>query len=190
VPNASWVKRLVDLGVKTIQLRCKDLIGKNIVSEIQNAIRATHGTGCKLFINDYWELAIELGAYGVHLGQEDLETADLKAIEKSGLRLGISTHAYTEMARALSLCPSYMAVGPIYPTTCKSMRFGPQGLDRLKQFRNLLPCPVVAIGGITLENATDVLATGVECVAVISDITQAKNVKQRLQGWEDMMGAL
>lgn len=186
VDSYEWLERLLPLGVKTIQLRIKNknINEKNIEQEIQRCIQLATQYHCQLFINDYWQLAIKLGAYGVHLGQEDLLSADLHAISNAGLRLGISTHCYAEVARAHALRPSYIAYGPIYETTAKVMRYPPQGLMRLKYWRKLLSSyALVAIGGITLERLPDIFATGVEGVAVISAVTQAENPEVATQQW-------
>jgi thiamine-phosphate diphosphorylase len=136
-----------------------------------------------LFVNDYWQLAIEFNAFGVHLGQEDLGCADLVAVRRAGLKLGISTHSYEEAARAHFYRPSYVALGPIFPTTCKSMRFGPQGVGRIKEWTNLLPYPIVAIGGIGLAQAAGMRKAGAAGIAVISDLENAISRKERIQEW-------
>jgi hydroxymethylpyrimidine kinase / phosphomethylpyrimidine kinase / thiamine-phosphate diphosphorylase len=185
VPNSEWVERLMMCGVKTIQLRIKDKQAYDLKKEIRKSIALTKNTDCRLFINDFWEIACQEGAYGVHLGQEDLDQSDLLKIQSSRLRLGVSTHSYSELARAVTLKPSYIAMGPIYPTTCKSMRFGPQGLEKLKHFRTLVAddIPLVAIGGISLERAQRVLETGVQGIAVISDFMNAPEVETRVKEW-------
>lgn len=177
VDNSSWIERLLKAGVKTLQLRIKSKTTQTIETEIIKSIQLAKTYQAQLFINDHWELAIAHKAYGVHLGQEDLLTADIKAIQSAGLRLGISTHCHAEVARALSLQPSYIACGPIYPTTCKSMAFGPQGVEKLAYWQALLGShyPLVAIGGISLERLPNILATGVDGVAVISAVTQAED---------------
>lgn len=178
-----WLEKLLPLGVSTIQLRIKDLEDEELEREIAQASAYASQFGCRLFINDYWRLAMKYGAYGVHLGQEDLESADLAAIQNAGLRLGVSTHCYQEVARALAVCPSYVAIGPVFHTTTKTMRFVPQGLDAVRRWRRTLPYPLVAIAGIFLENATEVLATGVDGLAVVRDISQAENLPERVRQW-------
>ncbi|MBS0358615.1 MAG: bifunctional hydroxymethylpyrimidine kinase/phosphomethylpyrimidine kinase [Proteobacteria bacterium] len=187
VPNIEWLKKLLDLGVTTIQLRMKDKTGEALAKEIKDAVTLAKSYQAQLFINDFWELALEFGAYGVHLGQEDLETANIKALAEQGLRLGISTHSYAELANAHAYRPSYIALGPIYPTTSKTMAFGPQGLARLQEWRQLSEYPVVAIGGITLERAHAVKATGVDGIAVISAITEAEDLKASVKAWQELM---
>lgn len=173
VDNCEWLRKLLPLGIKTIQLRIKQ---KNPEQEIKSAIELAKKYQAKLFINDHWELAIAHGAYGVHLGQEDLHTADIKKIHAAGLHLGISTHCYHEIARAYAYQPSYFAFGPIYHTNTKVMAFSPQGIEKLSWYRKLLKSHnIVAIGGINENNIADVLQTGVDGVALISAITNAIN---------------
>jgi hydroxymethylpyrimidine kinase / phosphomethylpyrimidine kinase / thiamine-phosphate diphosphorylase len=183
VDRAAWLEKLLPLGVSTIQLRIKDLSGEDLEWEIAQAAALANRFNCRLFVNDYWELAIQYNAYGVHLGQEDLQTADLQTIQQAGLRLGISTHSYAEVSRALAVRPSYIAVGPVFPTTTKIMRFAPQGLDALRRWRRTLPYPLVAIAGIFLDNAPDVLEAGVDGIAVVRDIANAKDVPAQVQKW-------
>ncbi|MHB1947263.1 MAG: thiamine phosphate synthase [Gammaproteobacteria bacterium] len=190
VDNAAWVERLVRQGVKTIQLRIKNISPDKVEQELKISIKLATKYNVRLFINDYWQLAIKLGAYGVHLGQEDLLTADLSALQKAGLRLGISTHSYSEIARAHAVRPSYIAIGPIYPTTTKKMPFAPQGLLNLKRYCNTLNYPIVAIGGISRESLHDVLQTGVDGVAVISAITSAAHPDTEIKRWVDYFNNL
>ncbi len=173
VDTAVWVERLLALGVTTIQLRTKTLTGDALEAEILQAVALGRQYQARVFINDHWQLAIKHGAYGVHLGQEDLNTADVLAIAAAGLRLGISTHCYYEVARAHALQPSYIACGPIYETTIKQMPFRPQGLEALRRWRRTLSYPLVAIGGIDASHAAAVKATGVDAVALIRAIAQA-----------------
>ncbi|MGL9759092.1 MAG: thiamine phosphate synthase [Wolbachia sp.] len=173
-----WLERLLAVGVKTIQLRIKDLQGKELEDEIKTGIEIAERYKAKLFINDHWKLAIRYNAYGIHLGQEDLVNADCKAIAQAGIRLGISTHSYYELARAYALRPSYIACGPIFPTTSKQMSFAPQGIPNLKRWRKLLKCPLVAIGGISIDNLPSVLACKVDGVAVISAVLNNPNPEQ------------
>ena len=173
VPTAEWVARMVKAGADTVQLRCKTLSGEALLREIAECVAACAGSKTQLFINDHWREAIAAGAYGVHLGQEDMDTADLAAI---GLRLGLSTHSVDELARALSVHPSYVASGAIFPTTTKQMPTAPQGLDKLREYvKQAGGTPVVAIGGIDLDNAAQVLQTGVSSLAVVRAVTEAEN---------------
>ena len=171
VDDVDWIRKLLPLGVKSIQLRIKNKTGDELEAQIQQSVELARQYHARLFINDFWELAIKHGAYGVHLGQSDLNQADMHKIRQSGLRLGISTHCYYEVARAHALQPSYLACGPIFPTISKVMPFGPQGLSQLRRWRNTLSYPLVAIGGISRKNIQDVLATHVNGVAMISAIT-------------------
>ena len=183
VDSLGWIRRLAPHGVRTVQLRIKDLSGAELETEIAEAAQFARENGLRLFVNDYWELAIKHGAYGIHLGQEDLATARLDEIQKYGLRLGISTHSYFEAAVAHWLRPSYVALGPIYFTKLKSMRFAPQGTQKLGQWKRMLGCPLVAIGGITLENAPEVLWEKPDFISVVGDISTAANPEGRVQSW-------
>ncbi len=175
VDRSQWLELILPLGVNTIQLRIKDKQGSVLEKEIEQSIYVAKKYNARLFINDYWELAIRYGAYGVHLGQDDLTTANIKRIHEAGLRLGISTHSYSELARAYQYRPSYLALGPIYATNSKIMAFPPQGIANLKRWKHLLKdYPLVAIGGINIENISDVMSTGVNGIALISAITQAQ----------------
>ena len=161
-------------GADTIQLRNKTLKDDALRQEIARSVAACRRSGSQFFVNDYWQEAIEAGAYGVHLGQEDMDGADLDAIARAGLRLGISTHSVAELDRALSVRPSYVASGAIFPTTTKVLKSAPQGLDNLRRYvAQAGDTPVVAIGGIDLENAAAVLATGVSSLAVVRAVTEA-----------------
>ncbi len=179
VDSIEWIERLLKIGVTTIQLRIKDKQPKDVEQDIITAIKLGREYNARLFINDYWQLAIKHHAYGVHLGQEDLDIADLDAIKQSGLCLGISTHNDTELQRAKRLLPSYIALGHIFPTTTKDMPSKPQGLRALKhQVEQTHDFPTVAIGGISLEKVSDVVATGVGGVALVSAITKASDWQQ------------
>ncbi|MGY6039235.1 thiamine phosphate synthase [Aeromonas sp. AE23HZ002T15] len=172
VDSVQWLERLLGEGVKTIQLRIKDLPDAQVMPAIARAVALGRKHKARLFINDYWQLAIEAGAYGVHLGQEDMETADLAAIQAAGLRLGISTHGYFELMRARELAPSYIALGHIFPTNTKQMPSRPQGLVRLHHYRALMAdWPTVAIGGIGESRIAQVQESGVSSIALVSAIT-------------------
>ena len=182
VPTAAWVERLLGWGVRTIQLRIKsaDHTPAEISAQIIAAIEAGKAVpGAQVFINDHWQLALAANAYGVHLGQEDLDTADIETLRSANIRLGLSTHTLEELARAKAVQPSYLAIGPIYPTTLKVMPYAPVGLEQLAAWAQLAkPCPVVAIGGISLERLPGVLACGVDGVAVVSAVTLAADPRQ------------
>jgi hydroxymethylpyrimidine kinase / phosphomethylpyrimidine kinase / thiamine-phosphate diphosphorylase len=173
VDSAAWVRRVTDAGVRTVQLRIKDAAHPRLRDEIRESIAAARKVDAQLFINDHWQLAIDEGAYGVHLGQEDLATADLRAIARAGIRLGISTHAYWEVCRARTLRPSYIACGPIHPTKAKAMPWIPQGNGNLAHWCSLLDLPVVAIAGMDAERTVQAMQCGASGVALISGITAA-----------------
>lgn len=172
--SAAWLARILPEGISTAQLRVKHLQGDALREEIQQAVDIAKAHNCRLFINDYWQLAIDAGAYGVHLGQEDLEDADLLAISQAGLRLGISNHCHFEVARALAIKPSYIACGPIYATTTKQMPWVPYGLSGLEYWCAAIKgYPLVAIAGIDATSIEPIAATGVSGIALITAITKA-----------------
>ena len=188
VDSVEWIEKCLKEGVKTLQLRVKEVDAEQLEAMIIKTIELGRHHHARVFINDYWQLAVKHGAYGVHLGQEDLDIADIEAICKAGLKLGISNHSWFELARGLSLTPSYIAIGPIYETTTKQMPFAPQGLTQLQEWVRLLDShyPIVAIGGIDLSNASDVLATGVGSVAMVRAVTEANNYKEALAAFSDL----
>ncbi|WP_435433583.1 thiamine phosphate synthase [Vibrio tapetis] len=188
VDDVDWIERLLKLGIKTVQLRIKDRNHPELAEQVQKAIQLGRDFQAQVFINDYWELAIEYGAYGVHLGQEDLETADLRLIAKAGIRLGLSTHGYYEIQRIQQLSPSYIALGHIYPTTTKVMPSKPQGLVRLKLYQDLIGnFPTVAIGGIDLNRAQEVWQCGVSSLAVVRAITLSSEPKSVIEQFSRIM---
>ncbi len=183
VPDAVWAKRIVPLGVRSLQLRVKDATPDQIRAEIGEtmAICAVHG--CQLIVNDYWRDAIALGATYIHLGQEDLAEADLGEIRAAGLKLGISTHTHEELEIALAAEPDYVALGPIYETRLKAMKYPTQGLDRIAEWKGMISCPLIAIGGITLERAPAVLDAGADTVSVITDFISHPDPERRIREW-------
>jgi thiamine-phosphate pyrophosphorylase len=184
VDSVAWLARLLPCGVKLAQLRVKDISGGALRAEIRAAKALCADYGAQLVINDYWEEAIGAGCDFVHLGQGDLDHADLKAIRRAGLRLGVSTHDEAELARALETAPDYIALGPIYPTILKKMPFAPQGLPRLGEWKNRIGAiPLVGIGGITLEKAPGVLEAGADSAAVVTDITLNADPEARAREW-------
>jgi len=184
VDSVAWVARLAKLGVGTIQLRAKDLDEAQALAIVKEALAAIKGTRARLVVNDYWRAAIEAKAQDLHLGQEDLAEADLKAIRAAGLTLGISTHDDEELATALAAKPDYVALGPIFPTTLKSMRFAPQGIAKISDWkRRIGNIPLVAIGGIKFEHAADIFAAGADSIAVVSDVTQNADPDARVRQW-------
>jgi thiamine-phosphate pyrophosphorylase len=186
VPSAAWVARLVPLGVRTLQLRIKDKTPDDVRAEIAEALPIARAAGCRLIVNDYWQAAIDLGATELHLGQEDLAGADLAAIRRAGLALGISTHSDEELEIALAAEPYYVALGPIYETKLKAMQWAPQGVEKISAWRKRIgKLPLVAIGGITPERAGPVLAAGADSVAVITDFMTAPHPEARVRLWLD-----
>jgi thiamine-phosphate pyrophosphorylase len=180
-PTAEWVAKLAQAGVKTIQLRFKSASKELIQKEVQSAVKSVQGYACHLFINDHWQAAIDYKAYGVHLGQEDLSSADFTAIQAAGLRLGISTHGYAEMLRAIAYQPSYIALGAIFPTTLKAMETAPQGIGRLHQYVKLLKdFSLVGIGGVDASNIYQVIDSQVGSVAVVRAVIQAQNYQSAI----------
>ncbi len=193
VPDAEWVARLVALKVPTVQLRFKSDDAQAVADQVRRAEAAARGSATRLFINDHWQVALDVhasmpnsGIYGIHLGQEDIDDADLVAIRSAGLRLGISTHGFAEMLRVAPLNPSYLALGAVFATPTKTMPTVPQGLGRLFAYaaamRTRVPAPpLVAIGGIDLAAMPRVLESGMGCVAVVRAITQADDVPAAVQ---------
>jgi thiamine-phosphate pyrophosphorylase len=182
--SADWIARLLPCGVRFVQLRIKDRPRAAILSEITAAKALCDKAGAELVVNDYWGAAIDLGCSFVHLGQDDLASADLAAIRRAGLRLGLSTHDEAELACALAALPDYIALGPIYPTILKKMAFAPQGLARIGEWKKKIGAiPLVAIGGITLERARGVFEAGADIVSVATDITLAADPEARARAW-------
>jgi len=184
VDSAAWVARLVPLGVRLVQLRIKDQPIDYVGAQIGAARRICRDAGAQLVVNDYWRLAIAQGCDWVHLGQTDLDDADIAALRGASVRLGISTHDEAELARALALQPDYVALGPIYPTLLKQMPWAPQGLARLGEWkRRVGTLPLVAIGGLTLERLAGVFAAGADCAAVVTDVVRHPEPEQRMRAW-------
>ncbi len=190
VPDADWVARMIDAGADAVQLRQKQAQGRELQREIARSVAYADGSDSQLFINDYWREAIDAGAYGVHLGQEDLDSADVAALAAAGVRLGVSTHSVVELERALAVAPSYVACGAVFATTTKAMPTAPQGLQRLQQYvRQAGATPTVAIGGITLDNAPAVLATGVSALAVVRAVTEAADPAAVVRAFQALWAA-
>ncbi|MBP2444083.1 thiamine phosphate synthase [Rhizobium leguminosarum] len=184
VDRASWIERLVPLGVKLVQLRVKDRTLPDIRADIRRAKAVCAAHACQLIVNDYWQLAIEEGCDFIHLGQEDLAAANLAAIREAGLKLGLSTHDEAELANALAARPDYIALGPIYPTILKAMAWAPQGLGRLREWKSRIgPLPLVAIGGLMVERIAGVFENGADSAAVVTDITRNPDPEQRTLAW-------
>ena len=187
VDDVDWVRRFLPLGVRTIQLRIKGQPESAVRRQSREALAvAADYDDCQLIINDYWQESIREGATWLHLGQEDLAGADLAAIRAAGIRLGVSTHSPEELANALDAGPDYVALGPVYETTLKKMPWSPQGLERIGEWKARFACPLVAIGGITLERAPAVLAAGADSIAVVSDVLRAPDPEDRVRAWLDL----
>jgi len=184
VDSAAWVERLVGAGARLIQLRIKDRPEAEVEPEARAALAICERADATLVVNDYWRVALAIGAPWVHLGQEDLDTADLPAIRAAGIKLGVSTHDEAELERGLALAPDYVALGPIYPTILKVMRVGPQGLDRIGEWkRRVGALPLVAIGGLSVERGQACLAAGADIVSVVTDITLNADPEGRARQW-------
>ena len=179
-----WLKRMLPLGVKLVQLRMKDLPEDGLRQVIAQAQSLCRAYGAVLVVNDHWRIAIDAECDWVHLGQEDLDTADLPAIRRAGLKLGISTHDHAELDRALSISPDYVALGPVYPTILKKMKWKRQGLDRVTEWKRLVgDMPLVAIGGMSVERAEGALEAGADIVSAVTDITLNDDPEGRVRQW-------
>lgn len=184
VDTAGWIDRLVPLGVRLVQLRIKDRPEPDVRAEIRRAKKTCAQYGCQLIVNDYWKLAIEEQCDFIHLGQEDLAAADLSAIRSAGLRLGLSTHDEAELETALAAKPDYVALGPVYPTVLKKMKWAPQGLDKLRRWKARIgETPLVAIGGLNPERLAGVFDHGAGSAAVVTDITLNGDPEARTRAW-------
>lgn len=182
--SAAWLERALPLGVRFFQLRIKELEGEALAREIRAALRLSQAHGAVMVVNDHWREAAAAGCDWVHLGQEDLAAADLGAIRKAGLRLGISTHDHAELATALAAEPDYVALGPIFETRLKAMRWAPQGYDRIGEWKGRIgDVPLVAIGGFTPERAGPAFAAGADIVSVVTDITLNADPEGRIRAW-------
>jgi thiamine-phosphate pyrophosphorylase len=184
VDSAAWVTRLAAAGVRLVQLRIKDTPDPELRVQIRSARASCAAAGAQLVVNDYWRLALEEQCDFVHLGQGDLESADLAALRRAGMRLGVSTHDDRELERALAVRPDYVALGPIYPTLLKVMPWAPQGLARITEWkRRVGAIPLVAIGGLTLERLAGVYAAGADVAAVVTDIVRNSHPEARVRQW-------
>jgi thiamine-phosphate diphosphorylase len=184
VDDARWLECLLPLGVKLVQLRVKDRPEGEVREAVRASLRLCAGHAATLVVNDYWRLAIEEGCGFVHLGQEDLDGADLGALAAAGVRLGVSTHDEKELERALALSPDYVALGPIYPTLLKPMTFAPQGLARIREWKARVgSIPLVAIGGLTPERAQACLKSGADSACVVTDVLRNADPLARAKEW-------
>ncbi|MCW2307228.1 thiamine phosphate synthase [Rhodobium gokarnense] len=185
VDSADWLDRFLPLGLSLVQLRIKDADEATLRREFSSAIAKCRAADATLVVNDYWELAIDLKADWLHLGQEDLETADLAAIRAAGIRFGVSTHDDAELETALAARPDYIALGPVFPTTLKELDWAPQGLEKVTDWQRRLDVPLVAIGGITLQRAPAVFAAGADILCASTDVLGADDPEARLGAWLD-----
>ena len=185
--SADWIVRVLPLGVKLVQLRAKDRPEGELRDQIVRSRDLCRDHGAILVVNDHWRLAIDLGCDFVHLGQEDLDTADLPVIRTAGLRLGISTHDEAELDRALGCGPDYVALGPVWPTILKQMKWHSQGIERLTDWKGRIgDIPLCAIGGLTPERARLAIAAGADVVAAVTDITLNSDPEARVREWLDI----
>ena len=182
--HPDWLERMLPLGVKLVQMRIKDLPADETRAALQRSKQLCDAVGAIMVVNDFWEMAIDLDCDWIHLGQEDLDDADMAAIRRAGFKIGISTHDEDELDRALAEQPDYVALGPVYPTILKKMKWVEQGLDRVQQWKNYIgDLPLVGIGGMTIDRAAGVYAAGADIVSVVTDITLNENPEDRLKGW-------
>ena len=187
--TADWIARALPLGVKLLQLRVKDRSEDETRAEIIRARDLCRDAGADLVVNDYWRIAIDEGCDFIHLGQEDLDDADLPAIRRAGLRLGVSTHDDEELERGLSTDPTYIALGPVYPTILKKMKWKEQGLDRVTEWKARVGrTPLCAIGGMTVERAAGALEAGADIVSAVTDITLNEDPEARMRAWLEATG--
>lgn len=182
--SVAWLERALPLGVTLVQLRIKDRAPEDLRADIRAGLALARRHGAALVVNDHWQLAIEEGADWLHLGQEDLDTADLPVIRRAGLKLGISTHDRAELDRALALVPDYIALGPVYPTILKQMKWHQQGLDRVTEWKRLVgDTPLCAIGGMTVARAPGAFGAGADIVSAVTDITLNADPEARMRDW-------
>ena len=186
VPDSSWVLKLVPIGTKLIQLRIKDQPEAEIRRQVREAKAVCVQHGADLIVNDHWQVAIDEGCAWVHLGQEDLVDADVKAIRRANMKIGVSTHDHAELDKGLAIDPDYVALGPIWPTKLKQMPWAPQGTERLAEWKRLIgDRPLVAIGGLTLERALLCLKSGADIASVVGDIVNHADPLGQARAWID-----
>lgn len=184
VDHVDWIRRLLPCGVKLVQLRVKEVSEADLRAQIADARDLCRDFSAQLIVNDYWRLALELGCDFIHLGQEDLAAADLDAIRRGGLKLGVSTHDDAELGTALAVRPDYVALGPVFPTLLKKMPWAPQGLEKIGLWKSKIgDTPLVAIGGLTPERAVEALRAGAQSAAVVTDITLNADPEGRTRQW-------
>lgn len=185
--GVAWVRRMLPLGVKLVQLRIKDRPQEDLRAQLSEARDLCRAHGALLVVNDHWRLAIELGCDWAHLGQEDLDDADVDTIRAAGIKLGVSTHDKAELARALALKPDYVALGPVYPTKLKKMKWHQQGIEKLTVWKDLVgDIPLVAIGGMSTDRAPGAFDAGADIVAAVTDITLHDTPEERVKAWLEL----
>lgn len=183
LPDAAMIARLVPQGLRLVQLRFKGAAAE-VPGQIATARAICARHGAQLVVNDHWQEALDQGVDFIHLGQEDLDSADTAAIARAGARLGISTHDRAELDRALALAPAYVALGPVWPTKLKKMRWHPQGLEKVTRWKAMIgDLPLVAIGGITAERLPGLFAAGADVAAVVTDLVTAPDPEGRTRHW-------
>jgi hydroxymethylpyrimidine kinase / phosphomethylpyrimidine kinase / thiamine-phosphate diphosphorylase len=200
VDSVEWVQRLCTVSsITDIQLRIKTktpepLTPDTVLSVVQAAQDACSKANVRLWVNDYWEAAVQCHCYAVHLGQEDLydcvKAGGVAQMQAKGMALGISTHSFGELSVALGMQPSYISVGPIFATSSKKVAFDPQGLSVVALWRSLIPehIPLVVIGGINdAETVAQVRAAGADGVAVIGAVTQSSDVPTAVAKLQEAM---
>lgn len=182
--SADWLRRMLPLGVKLVQLRIKDAAPETLRHEIALSRDLCRQHGAVLVVNDHWQAALDLGCDWIHLGQEDLDVADLPTIRKAGLKLGVSTHDDDELERVLAMAPDYVALGPVYPTILKKMKWHQQGLPKVTEWKARVgDTPLVGIGGMSVERAPGVFDAGADIVSVVTDITLNADPEARVRAW-------
>ncbi|MGX0976888.1 thiamine-phosphate pyrophosphorylase [Roseovarius sp. MBR-51] len=187
--HADWLRRLLPLGVGLVQLRIKDVSSDMLEQQIALAQGLCRAHGAILVVNDHWQAAIDAGCTWVHLGQEDLDAADIPALRRAGIKIGLSTHDHAELDRALSYAPDYVALGPVYPTILKKMKWHEQGLDKLTEWKRLIgDIPLIAIGGMSVERAQGAFSAGADVVSAVTDITLHSDPEARVRQWLDVTG--
>ena len=184
VDSYAWLERLLPQGVKTVQLRMKNKSHAEVTHETLLAMRLCAKHGATLILNDYWQVALDEGCDFIHLGQEDMETADFKALRAKGVRVGLSTHTPDELEAALKHDPDYVALGPIWPTILKEMTYPAQGLERIGEWKKRIgDIPLVAIGGLTPERAVLALRAGADSACVVTNILNNPDPEAQTRIW-------
>ncbi len=172
--NEQIVLEAIAGGVGIVQLREKDWDKETYREEAKKLVKVCHDAGILFVVNDYPDIAKEIGADGLHLGQEDMPIAEARALVGDSVMIGKSTHSKEQALSAVSEGADYISIGPVYPTRKKP---NPVGVTLVKELAPQLSIPFVAIGGIKLDNISDVLDAGAKTCAVISAIVEADDVR-------------